>query len=224
MKKLSRWLTLVLVSVGALCGAGAQAPVEKEPMVARTYRPTYITLADAVGVALEACAPTGGCETSTNDGLLRVVAKQGQQLVVAEALRKADVPPPAAIFTVHLFTDKPGPQDGAFPLAVKKALSDLKSVMPSKTYRLLDVAQFRSDGRASVTVGGLWLGMRTRPVAPGAREFLVDDLNLTLGFGAAPLLSTSLRIKLGETVVVGTARSHSEGETLVLVLTVTGAP
>jgi hypothetical protein len=204
-------LTLALVP-----GARALDGPAPEPLTTRTFRVTHIPLSDAIGVALDACAPTGGCEVGTAEGLLRVVASQGQQLIVADALRKSDVPPPTGVFTIFVLGDWGG--GGEVPEAARKAVNDLQAVMPGKTFRLRESAQFRADRMADLALGGYNFSMRFRPLAPGSREILIDSLEL------APRIKTSLRMKLGETVVVGTSRAITGDGTIALVLSSAPAP
>ena len=132
---------------------------------------------------------------------------------------------------------KAAPQD--LPKGVQKAIADIRDFLPFKSYRIIDSALARMNGRGKVLLSGpngerytASLDYHELMGAPGS--FLVDQFALTkheqakpkaqpLPPGHAPLppeqpLVSSFRIARGESVVVGSS-SLGAGKALIIVLT-----
>lgn len=130
------------------------------------------------------------------------------------------------------------------PANAQKALDDVRDFLPYKSYRLLDLAWLRSSRSAEAQLSGLdgaTLSAQIRflspPGEPGRidiQRFVIVDtptvpvlLEAPRTDGAPtataprplrPLLETSFGMKVGETVVVGTAKLDGPSKALVVIL------
>ncbi|RMH18122.1 MAG: hypothetical protein D6696_13955 [Acidobacteria bacterium] len=131
--------------------------------------------------------------------------------------------------------------------SAQKALVDLRDFLPFTTYRLLDFAWLRSSGYASAKMRGpeerlFRVSLRHRspseetggqifvshfelsessetPVADALRSRVMPQGAVVAPLARTPLISTSFRMEVGETVVVGTSRLDGERKALVVLLT-----
>ena len=119
---------------------------------------------------------------------------------------------------VLLLGEKQGsiPAEGLSPSALR-AIADIKEFLPYKGYRVLDTqwvagsAHGTSKGRIS-SLDNYVLDFQVDTV-PGSARF-------QLGSGSNPLLENSFAIKAGETVVVGTSKTHADSALIVLLTAV----
>ena len=131
---------------------------------------------------------------------------------------------------------KAAPQD--LPKGVQKAIADIRDFLPFKSYRMIDSALARMNGRGKVLLNGPSGERYTASLdyheLDTKGSFLVDQFALTkhpevkpnaqpLPPGRAPLppeqpLVSSFRITRGESVVVGSS-SLGAGKALIVVLT-----
>ena len=131
---------------------------------------------------------------------------------------------------------KAAPQD--LPKGVQKAIADIRDFLPFKSYRIIDSALARMNGRGKVVLNGpngeRYTASLDYHELDTKGSFLVDQFALTkqeearpsaqpLPPGHAPRapeqpLVSSFRIARGESVVVGSS-SLGAGKALIIVLT-----
>lgn len=131
---------------------------------------------------------------------------------------------------------KAAPQD--LPKGVQKAIADIRDFLPFKSYRIIDSALVRADGRGRVLLNGpngeRYTASLDYHELDTKGSFLFDQFALTkqpeakpnaqpLPRGYAPQapeqpLVSSFRISRGETVVVGSS-TLGAGKALIVVLT-----
>ena len=127
---------------------------------------------------------------------------------------------------------KAAPQD--LPKGVQKAIADIRDFLPFKSYRIIDSALARMNGRGKVLLNGpngeRYTASLDYHELDTKGSFLVDQFALMKQAEAQPLppghaprapeqpLVSSFRIARGESVVVGSS-SLGAGKALIIVLT-----
>ena len=146
------------------------------------------------------------------------------------------------LFHITLIVASRGEQsasDNELPASVQEALDDARGFLPFNSFEILDTAMVRSDGNARVRLRGA-NGLEYSAQLSFSREaktgeFVVDRFAVVrldkpsdgggrpLGAGVAPRapespLTTSFRIRPGQTVLVGSSRIESGEQALVVLL------
>lgn len=114
------------------------------------------------------------------------------------------------------------------------ALRDVAQLLPYDHFELIDSGWVRTDDSAKVRLGDAgsfetYLGLSqkeddddtlgVRHLEVSHRAFERDAEGHVFYRDAETLLATSFRLEVGETVVVGTSRLHTEDEALIVLLT-----
>jgi hypothetical protein len=167
---------------------------------------------------------------------LEVSADSPTHEKIARALAQADSAPKTQVFQLVLLSasnraDAPTPD---LPPGAQKALADIRSFLPYKSYEPVDSVWLRTTLRA----GGRLVGRRGveyevhlqfQSGGTDGKDLYVDHFEL-IQLAAPPqlptaprapreLISTSFSLKQGETIVVGTSKSTDGDEALVVLLT-----
>jgi hypothetical protein len=233
-------------------GAAAQAPPrgETDPARFRTvrYEVHYLDLHTAETLAWDQCPATikDLCEVSsasTQDSRLKyleVNADSPTHERIARALLKADAAPPTQVFQAVLVaaSNRPGGTAPDLSPGAKKALADIRTLLPFKSYEQLDAVFLRTTERVDGHLAGrdgrrYGLTLRFRAGGEDGKQLFVDLFRFgeettfppEQGGKKGPprnpseLISTSFSLQQGETIVVGTSRSGDGDEALVLLLT-----
>jgi hypothetical protein len=234
-------------------GAAAQAPAprgETDPAHFRTvrYEIRYIDLHTAEILAWDQCPPAlkdryQVSGMSTQDSRLKyldVMADAATHERIARALGKADSAPHTQIFQAVLLaaSDRPGGNAPALSAGAQKALADIRTLLPFKSYEQLDSVFLRTTERVDGHLAGrdgrrYGITLRFRSGGEDGKQLFVDLFRFgeestfppEQGGKKGPprnpseLISTSFSLQQGETIVVGTSRSADGDEALVLLLT-----
>lgn len=143
--------------------------------------------------------------------------------------QRTPVPPPQGFHLVVLLADnKPGEAVEGLPAGVNKALTDVRELLPFKSYRVLDTVLLRGSGPGTVRVAGAAGREYTAELRCGQ---MGQSLHITFWLKdypspetRPPVLTARFEMAPGETVVVGTSRVKGTEQALVLLLTaLTGA-
>lgn len=238
-----------------LCAAGAaaQAPApraENDPARFRTvrYEIHYLDLHAAEALAWDQCPATikDRCQVSgasTQDSRLKyleVYADAPTHERIARALLKADATPHTQVFQAVLVaaSNHPGGAAPDLPPGAQKALADIRTLLPFKSYEQLDAVFLRTTERVDGHLAGrdgrrYGITLRFRSGGEDGKQLFVDIFRFgeeatfppEQGGKKGPprnpseLISTSFSLQQGETIVVGTSRSGDGDEALVLLLT-----
>ncbi|MBZ5638079.1 MAG: hypothetical protein LAO51_04890 [Acidobacteriia bacterium] len=206
--------------------------------VARMHRFQYLAPRDAWTIAQNQCQVMRNgrsCLGSMYEDKLyiQIQADEKTHAAIAAALKEMDAPPPTQTFELLLLeAAKEGPSDDVLPEGARKALEGLKGFLPYRSFRLIDTGWFRTSSRAEIALGGSTgyaaeLRFRGDP-ASGAplvveRFELVKTTLAPEGAEGKPqskmILSTSLTVSVGETVVLGTSKLDGGDKALVVLLT-----
>lgn len=171
------------------------------------------------------CAVAANAQTPAPAPAPRAPIARGGEQMFHVALLVADSEP-----------SKATPQD--LPKGVQKAIADIRDFLPFKSYRIIDSALARMNGRGKVSLKGpngeSYTASLDYHELDTKGSFLVDQFALTrhaeekpnaqpLPPGHAPKapeqpLVSSFRITRGESVVVGSS-SLGAGKALIVVLT-----
>jgi hypothetical protein len=254
MKTLRCYLSTLLF---LLCAAGvaAQAPAaprdETDPARFRgvRYEIHYMDLHAAEILAWDQCPAKlkDICEVSgmsTQDSrvkYLEVTADSPTHERIARALGKADSAPHTQVFQAVLLaaSDRPGGKAPDLAPGAQKALADLRTLLPFKSYEQLDAVLLRTTQMVDGHLAGrnarqYRISLRFRSAGgEDGKQLFVDVFRFGEEMSFPPeqggkkgpprnpseLISTSFSLKEGETIVVGTSRSGDGDEALVLLLT-----
>ncbi len=184
----------------------------------------------------EICDEVGGDEVcrvrTTSDNALAVVGPDAFHSAVARMVAAKDVNPrPTQTFLIALVAASRDGEgvDAEIPESAADALRDVSEFMPYRRFDLVDSGWIRTSQRGSVRLAGENSGMVFEVTVVYEAIQQVDRIDLNLGgFGVERvhangehegLISTSLRMDVGETVVVGTSKPDGHGSALVAVLT-----
>jgi tol-pal system protein YbgF len=119
---------------------------------------------------------------------------------------------------------KPGTTAAGLSERETNALNDTREFLPYKSYQVLDRVLVRGSRTQTVRMqgpsgreysGSLDVG----PVNPSSDQDVYVKVNLTDGQTSGSVLKTEFKIRLGETVVVGTSKVKGTDQALVLLLT-----
>jgi hypothetical protein len=246
---------LFLLLPGALAAAQQEQPkvqVPVQPAYTVKYDIRYMDLHAAEVLAWDQCAQKEKCQVSASTligagsvrGQLTIYTDSATHEKIARSLARADASPRTQNFQFLLLAAslKGGSAGLEVPANAQKALTDLKSFLPFKSYELLDTAWVRAtpgDGVQARLVGrqGAQYELELRFRSTGTQEdrsLFVDGFVLraepfqppALANGEKPvarpgrrLIDTSFGLKEGETIVVGTSKVDGGDEALVLLLT-----
>ena len=231
-------LTLTLLALLAFApAAGAQE--EREPYYARTYDLGVIDPTALEVQVWEACKGVKNCLViSSGSRQITIQAPPRIHAMVATMVARQSEVPRTQTFQIVLLMAGPGPggiQQGV-PAAARAALEEARQFLPFRSYELLDSALLRSDGAAGAMMSGTegrgfraGLNFDTIGTRDGykllVRQFTIDRV-VTLQMPGEPprkehedIISTSLTIEPGETVVVGTSKLNGGDKALVVLLT-----
>lgn len=242
----------VLAAFLLLAGAAAAEPaLAAQGQAASTperyttrYRIFHLDLHSAELLAWQQCADKTRCavtgSTADEGGFLDVLADAATHAAIVAALAREDAAPKTQVFQLFLL-EATSAEGGAFPThlaaGARKALEDLRSFLPYKSYRLLDSAwlpatdlvraRLVGDGGASYETM-----LRFRRVGgPEGKQLFVHVFNMreegtspalvdAQGKGRPPrqLIVTSFGLDVGETIVVGTSRVDGASDKALVVL------
>jgi hypothetical protein len=235
-------LALCLALAAGLAGtAPVTAQDEPQPTV-RDYELHHLDARVAEALFWDLCPadPGDGCQVLLAMGnLIRVRAPVAVQRRMARLLAERDVLPTSHRLQIHLLTAEAGGRQlpEGLPPGARQALDDLASVLPYGRFHLLDTAVVETVNVARVNLAGprgvvLDAALDLQGVTGLEGEKLHLDLRLSSGGSVeqppgeggpqvrpGTLLSTSLSLARGETVVVGTSRAGSGDQALVVLLT-----
>jgi hypothetical protein len=150
---------------------------------------------------------------------------------IARALAVADAAPKTQVFQLILLgaSNRTGVPAPDLPPAAQKALTDIRSFLPYKSYEPVDAVWLRTTNTAEGSLVGskgtqYQVRMRFQPGGEDGKDLFVDHFELrevhdTPMPPSRNLISTSFSMKQGETIVVGTAKSIDGDEALVVLLT-----
>lgn len=239
------WILLLALLPATLMAAQAEkqpAPGAGEGQTIR-YEIRSLDLHAAEVLAWDQCAEKERCRVAsveiTGHKYLEVTADPTVHEKVARALAREDRQPRTHGFQIMLLTAGLKPKSGGveMPANVQKALSDLKGLLPFKSYEVLDMAwlsgtQERDMGAHLVDHqgAGYQVAIRFHDVGSSAdRSLFVDLFRLRSepfrAEGAketrpsGDLIDTSFGIKEGETIVVGTSKANGSSEAIVVLVT-----
>lgn len=245
MRKYCRWIPLLLLLAAP---AAAADPATSPTIRPGRYEIHFMDLHAAEVLAWDQCpaALKDDCQitaASTQDYRLKyleVMADSATHERIVRALAKADAAPHTQVFQVVLLaaSNRTGGAPLALPPGAEKALADIRSLLPFKSYEQLDSALLRTTS----TVEGHLVGRDGRPYktwlhfravgGADSKELFVDQFELSEEVSFPPgkpeskdrrssreMISTSFGLKQGETIVVGTSKSIEGDEALVLLLT-----
>jgi hypothetical protein len=175
-----------------------------------------------------------------------VSAQTPQEVKVENIQRLKDIElveaqrPVSHMFQVVLLigSNEPDGDTGDVPMNAQQALEDIQNFLPYKSYKMLDVGLFRSDGRYSGMLNGpegndFRISFRFGTQGNGkSKTLFVNAFDLTdvtpsskqVRLGGAPevtreLLQASFSATVGETVVVGTSKLNGTGNALLVLFT-----
>jgi hypothetical protein len=237
---MNRKLTL-LVSIALVAATAAAAQPEEEEASHRDYQLRHLDVRVAEALFWEVCEPqVDSCQVLlAAGGALRVMAPRSVQRRMTRLLAERDALPPSQRLQLHLLSAgrEPGEIPAALTAGPRQALEDLAAVLGYRRFDLLDSALVDTVQAARTNLAGpagvvLDAALHVRTVTGLENEKIHVDLMLTVpgtdeqepAAGGAKLrpgtlLSTSLSLNAGETVVVGTSRVDGGEEGLVLLLT-----
>lgn len=229
--RLTSTVTLLLALSSPLGALAAQDPDSRPTQTVR-YEVHYLNDHAATALAWEQCTQKDACRVVALPGaggrgaIMDVVADAATQEKFARALAENDVPR-TQNFQLVLLAASPKPNGAPPTLAAgaQKALDDIRSFLPFKSYRVLDASLIRiaQDDVAQARVAGL--AAASYKVALRFRAGGLDGKKLAIdGFGLddqndKDLIQTSFAMDVGETVVVGTSTVSGSEEALVAILT-----
>jgi hypothetical protein len=231
-------LGLALIPAAALAAGDGAPPIPRPELYTAHYRIHFLEAHAAEQLAWDQCAGHE-CRVSWASGELELAADASTHEKVARALVRADAPYTQSFQLTLLAAGKnPGSPEPDLPKPARKALQDLKDFFPYQSYRILDIAWLRTTGHAEAHL----VGDKSTPYNaelqftrigdPAARELLVDHFVIRTaplnGTGPAAdepkqqswedLLRTTFGMHVGETVVVGTSKLGSNGDSALVVL------
>ncbi len=253
---------LLMLAAFPLAASPAQESTpQPTPISTNRFEIRFMDLHAAEQLAWDQCQNKDRCQISAsafvgNDpakqwvgdtlkGFLDVRADTATHERISRALAKADAAPVTQSFQLLLLAASTRAANGGpeVPEAARKALADLRSFLPYKSYQLLDSSWLRAT-QDKVTearvVGrdGAGYNLKLRFRTTASEELFVDafELHEEPGIpgppstatkespGRAPraardLISTSFSLKKGETIVVGTSKIDGSDEALVVLLT-----
>ena len=233
-----------VLALAALPAAGALAAPQKDgdAILARLYQVHYLQVDEARLLLRQECLKLSNneCETRTpSRKFLELFTDAKTHEALESVLKRKDVPPPTQVFQVTLLVADNGATGSApdLPPGARQALDDLRTLLPMRSFRLLDTGYIRTSREAELGLGGD-LGYMARlhfegdPTAD--RPIFIDRFQLSQTFsrpinpipGQAsseevrrPIVSSSFAMEVGETVVVGTSKLNGGEEALVVLLT-----
>jgi hypothetical protein len=240
-------ILLLLLTVSA-AGAAPREETDPMHFHTVRYEIHYLDLHAAEVLAWEQCpaAIKDHCRVASSSiqdnrvRLMDVVADAPTHERIAQALAKADTMPPTQVFQAILLaaSNRPGAVLPELPPGAQKALADIRGLLPFKSYEQLDGTLLRTTESAEGNLVGregrqYKIILRFKPTgAPGGGDLFVNVFRLReeMSFAEAKaadqrprnpreLISTSFGLKRGETIVVGTSKSDTGDEALVLLLT-----
>ncbi len=158
------------------------------------------------------------------------LASLAVMLVLASGAASADSRPTYSFQAIFLVADmSEGGTLDSLPANAQRALRSARTLLPYKSYRLLDAASIRTSFKGSSRVsgpdGGYFEVYLT--IDPGGKsgerivlnEFYLQTLTKAGAVYGRPMLSTTFSMELGETVVVGTSKLDGSDKALVVLLT-----
>jgi hypothetical protein len=258
---LAALLTLAALPLAASPAQESSTP-QPTPLNTSRFEIRFMDLHAAEQLAWDQCQSKDRCQVSasafvggdpaakwvgdtTLKGFLDVRADAATHERISRALAKADAAPLTQSFQLLLLAASAKPATGGpeVPEGARKALADLRSFLPYKSYQLLDSIWLRTTqdkGTDARVVGreGAGYNLRMRFRTTAGEDLFVDFFTLSEepgvprpvsegskeGQGRAPraprdLISTSFSLKKGETIVVGTSKIDGSDEALVVLLT-----
>ncbi|HKV07815.1 MAG TPA: hypothetical protein VJ725_06745 [Thermoanaerobaculia bacterium] len=180
--------------------------------------------------------------TATNDGklFLNVRADVATHERIARALAEKDRPLTQSFqITLLAAGDKPGAPGPDLAPGVRKAIDELRGLVPYECFEVLDTLWLRGtagDLMRGRLVGrneiGHQLTLHFRALGgPGSQDLFVDGFSLTEEpgnnlqmpgggtRGSRRVLDTSFGLKSGQTLVIGTSKLDGGEESMVVLLT-----
>lgn len=234
MRKLRLALLSVLVTTvpGTVLAQNASPPVPHPPTeVVGVYTVEHLHLEEAAAHALSQCPPPvyENCHIDIKKGFFEVLADPSVQAKVAAILKEKDVPPPRHLLQAILIRadgNESEPRALQLPDDARKAIEDLSSVLVFKNYRSIGTARAASDGGIiDFSVGeGFRMQVESRVDRATGNNIKIDRFQLTKEGIDRPLMSTTLNMRLGETVVVGSSTLGDGQEALIVLLTALPMP
>ncbi|HEY2295501.1 MAG TPA: hypothetical protein VGM86_32760 [Thermoanaerobaculia bacterium] len=209
------------------------------------YELRSLDLHAAEVLAWDQCAQKERCRVAsveiTGHKYLEVGAEPAVQEKIARALAREDRQPRTHGFQILLLAAglKPSGGGAEVPANVQKALADLKGLLPYKSYEVLDTAWLSGTQERDMEArlidhqgAGYQVSLRFHDTGSAAnRSLFVDVFRLKAdpfkpqGAGVMEmrpggvLIDTSFGVKEGETIVVGTSKTTSSSEALVVLVT-----
>ena len=203
-------LASALIFAAAACG-------ERGDLEVRTFALERMTTEEALPLLRPYVGENG---TISGHGSLITARAEPEQLErIAEVLARHDGPPAQVRVSVHVL--EAGDFDGASGLDFE---STLRELLPYRGYRVVDEGDFRAtewseftrDGFGPFGIQGRVTEVRTEGPGASARIDLRVAGRIEERFGQE--IRGTVNAPLGETVVVATHRSRSEGPALVVAL------
>lgn len=211
------------------------AAVEEAP-VTQLYEVRHLNVEEGALLARQRCLELGAPRCDYNirgRNFFEFIAAPQAQESVRAVLAERDLPPATQAFQITLLVAGKGPASRPdLPASGRRALDDLESFLPYRSYTLLDAGVTRTADKANLALGGDQ-GYRAQirfhgdpRTAPELKvEFAMDQVyQRRRDDGGAEdvhrdIVETSFSMSVGETVVVGTSRLDGGDEALVVLVT-----
>jgi hypothetical protein len=230
---------LVLTALWIASGGGATWAVPSKSYY-RSHELHSLDYRVAETLAWEICRSVGSTDKdpckvdSSSDHKLVLLGPAEAHARLVEILAERDpVGRPAQRFEVYLLRGREGKEPAAIaslPAGVAAALSGLREFLPSTGFEILASGALETSGRAEVQLAGkgdekylIALDYRGRRTGRGPATLFVDVTVTPVGAGQRPddarrLVSNSLTIDAGETVVVGSSGGPPRDQELLVLL------
>ncbi|HEY0513530.1 MAG TPA: hypothetical protein VGH73_16595 [Thermoanaerobaculia bacterium] len=238
-------LLALLFLPGALAAAQVDTHASSTTHTVR-YDIQFLDLHAAEVLAWDQCVQKENCRVTTvsqsnnpnRKGYLEVDADPFVHEKIARALAKADAGPQTRNLQILLLSAalKPGTATPEIPENARKALAEVRKFLPFKSYQLVDAAWMRvtegegAQGRLGGAGGGAYqVKLRFQRGDQETPSLFFDHFELSQEmvvqtkdgphYDVRRLIDTTLNVKVGETVVVGTSKADGADGALVVLLT-----
>jgi hypothetical protein len=210
---------------------------ERAAAVRRVYKMRYLNLDEALRLALTQCASAyeRHCHGRIfqKQRFIELIADPATHAKIDALLQAKDTAPRAHLMNAIILeaSDVPEAEALALPEAAAKALQEIRTWLPYKGFRLIANAHVvTAGGPVTMTLGAavpakgqpsFEINMSTELLGPPDDSVEVRAFTFSMSLpemGQRQLIMTSLRLRLGETVVVGSSPS-SGGNALLVLLT-----
>ncbi len=223
-----RWFLALTLAAGALLCAQEKPPAQTGPAVVHVVPVNNANVHDIAQAIGKLGAPGVTMTTFRNN----IVVSGSPVFVqaVEDAIHKLDVPAPAKkdielIGYMLLASRAPAEAAAAFPADLERAVSQFKTLLAYKSFRLLDSIQVRAREGSGINTGGiLSLSPARNPMNyefhVGRAELAGGTIHLNSMFLrlAGASIGTDVDIQPNQKVAVGKASVDPNGDALILVI------